>query len=352
MLLVLKFLRKHKIHIVQGIGLLGIGLLIGSFIFPHKSTSTSSTGITFASRANDSEFKFINPLLSCNTTDNKQFTEYKPLEEKINNLSKKYDTSVDKTIISAYYKDINSGRWFSTHENELYSPASLFKVPLMIAYLKLADEDKNVLSNNIFYAGSDSISSDMVTNKNEYFKSPHAVVTGTSYTIDYLIKSMIEYSDNSATYLLYSRMDKNSMADVLSDIGIKLPSGNLTGTTNFLTVKSYAYLFRLLYNGTYLSKQMSEKALKILSESDFNNGIVAGVPNDIKVSHKFGERTDFTPTGQVLGRQLHDCGIVYYPKHPYLLCVMTKGTDFSVLSSSIQGVSSIVYNNVKDEFKE
>jgi hypothetical protein len=60
---------------------------------------------------------------------------------------------------------------------------------------------------------------------------------------------------------------------------------------------------------------------------------------NIPVAHKFGERTGFA--GGV--KQLHDCGIVYYPKNPYLLCIMTRGTDFTKLESTIAAVSKMVY---------
>ena len=44
--------------------------------------------------------------------------------------------------------------------------------------------------------------------------------------------------------------------------------------------------------------------------------------------------------------QLHDCGIVYYPQHPDLLCVMTKGPDFERLDDIIRGVSQISFAEI------
>ena len=45
-------------------------------------------------------------------------------------------------------------------------------------------------------------------------------------------------------------------------------------------------------------------------------------------------------------RQLHDCGIIYYPNNTYLLCIMTRGKDFKQLESVIAGISKTVYEVV------
>jgi hypothetical protein len=105
-------------------------------------------------------------------------------------------------------------------------------------------------------------------------------------------------------------------------------------------VKDYGMFFRVLFNASYLSKDSSEKALKLLSESTFTKGLVAGIPSGVSISHKFGER--------VMGdtRQLHDCGIVYLPKQPYLLCIMTRGKDFDQLAGVISEISKKVYDDV------
>ena len=84
---------------------------------------------------------------------------------------------------------------------------------------------------------------------------------------------------------------------------------------------------------------MSEKALSILSKSNFVYGLRGDIPEKIKIAHKFGERW-FDNGSEV---QLHDCGIVYYPENPYFLCVMTKGNNESQLKSVIKNISSIVY---------
>jgi hypothetical protein len=41
--------------------------------------------------------------------------------------------------------------------------------------------------------------------------------------------------------------------------------------------------------------------------------------------------------------QLHDCGIVYKQKHPYLVCIMMRGTDLDTLAKVIAELSKIAY---------
>ena len=99
-----------------------------------------------------------------------------------------------------------------------------------------------------------------------------------------------------------------------------------------------------MYNASYLSKDLSEYALNILAHTAYNNGIVKGLPGDVPVAHKFGERTVI----QDRSRQLHDCGIVYLNHHTYLLCIMTRGTDYDQLSEIISRISNIIYEILKN----
>jgi beta-lactamase class A len=114
---------------------------------------------------------------------------------------------------------------------------------------------------------------------------------------------------------------------------------------NSMSVKDYAAFFRIIYNSSYLERNMSEKALSLLSSVDYKEGLIAGVPSNLVVSHKFGERQAIDKNGGTTN-QLHDCGIVYYPGHPYLLCVMTKGEKFEELSKIIAKISDIVYREI------
>jgi beta-lactamase class A len=128
----------------------------------------------------------------------------------------------------------------------------------------------------------------------------------------------------------------------MEEIGVSFKGAEKS--EDFISVKMYSSFFRLLYNSTYLNREMSEKGLEILSTTHFASGIPAGLPKGMMVAHKFGERG--LANSQL--KQLHDCGIVYFSKSPYLLCVMTRGDDFKKLSDIIKDVSSIVYKNVAE----
>ena len=283
-------------------------------------------------------YKYINPLLFCEISENREFNQFQPLKGKILALlSDKVNNSlVEKS--SVYYRDLNSGRWFCINENERYTPASLLKVPRMIAFFKLAESQPSILQKNIFYDGTFN------DNKYEDIKPKKEIQAGYWYTIEDLIEYMIKYSDNNATRLLSENIDPDLLKEVYTDLGLSLPPSGIG--VDFMSAKSYSYFFRVLYNSSYLSRQVSEKALSLLTLVDFDNGLMAGIPDNITLANKFGEGEFLTPEGQVISRELHECGIFYKPNHPYLLCVMTKGNNFDNLTGVIKDVSNLVYSNL------
>jgi len=219
-----------------------------------------------------------------------------------------------------------------------YIPASLLKVPLVLTYFDISENDPSVMNQTIVY-GSDVAA----RVPSQTFKPSVPLTEGTAYTIKELIEHTIINSDNIAAQLLYDHLDqlggKSALSETYRDLGIIEMGSDLD--KEVVNAKAYGSILRMLYNASYLNQEDSELFLKLLSNSDFKEGLKAGVPDNIFVAHKFGER--FTEEGE---KQLHDCGIVYFPQNPYLLCVMTKGKDFNKLVEVIKTISSEVYKEV------
>lgn len=290
-----------------------------------------------------STYQFIDPLIACNVSEKKSAIEFIPLKTKINELINNKISAKQISTVSVYF-DKRDGNWFSINPNEKFFPASLMKVPTMIAFLKLAETHPEVLSKKILFDGS------LDLNKIEYFKPTKVLEPHHYYTVDDLLFRMIAFSDNNAIPLLVENIDNKTLNEVYTDLGITIPQGENTTLEDYLTVKQYATFFRVLHNSTYLNREMSEKALTLLSQVDFPRGIAAGLPANIGFANKFGER-NFSETNdeRASQKELHDCGIVYYPNHPYLLCVMTKGTNFEYLTDTLKDISKLVYGYIDGE---
>lgn len=292
-----------------------------------------------------SEYKFIDPLIATKGfIDSPKYNEMKRgveayiAEEKKNGLA----------TASIYFRDIRQQGGFSVNPDELYTPASLYKVPIMMVYYKIAERDPSILDHKIYYSGAAD------SNRMEEIRSPKHLTPRTSYTVEQLIEYMIRYSDNNAVQLLTQHLkDTKNVSNftdfsaVFSDLGIDL--GTLNEYSDVITAQQYSLFLRALYNATYLDRTNSEHALKLLSETDFNEGIEAGVPSGVVVAEKFGETRIPDPNGNVIGKQLNNCGIIYYPEHPYLLCIMTKavGTNVPLLEKQVSTLSGLVYKNMQ-----
>jgi len=172
-------------------------------------------------------------------------------------------------------------------------------------------------------------------------------VPGKAYTVDELLYRMIAYSDNNADFLLFHRLPEDRLLAVYKDLNVDYDPGNKADN---MSVSSYASFFRVLFNASYLNNDMSEKALKILSFPEFNGGLIAAIPPDVKVASKFGERVFVKQNAEII--QLHNVGVIYYPGRPFLLGVMTRGTNFGTQADVIRDITRLVYNEVDHQIRE
>lgn len=279
--------------------------------------------------------KFTNPLLECEEPENIVGRKLRPFKHKVQELIEDKIDNKKATHISVYFRDLNNGPWFGINDDKDFSPASLLKVPIMMAYFKVAESNPQILSRQITYKGGTDY------NSLENIRPSKVTEVGKSYSVEELIYNLIIYSDNNAKDILENNLDFMLFTQPFTDLGIGIPG--IRKTEDFMDVKTYASFFRVLFNASYLGKAMSERALDYLSRVEFKDGLVAGVPKNIIVSHKFGERREHK--GKDI-KQLHDCGIIYYPNHPYLLCVMTRGDEFNILAENIKDISYLVYKEI------
>ena len=330
-------LRKTPLSVffLQGIVFIGIGWF-AAFLFSTQLSPISSSTTKIPTRLAQSDYPLINPLLLCNIENNVNSVDTN-LKQKITNLVDQRINSGAATNISVYLQEYGTGKWVGVNENDQYDPASLLKVPLMIAYYQIGEKNPSILKQEVAFNGTDQ-------NDDEYFKSPNNIKSGKFYSVEELIKSMIVNSDNTAMLLLSNYVDKSSLYDVYTDLNLPLPPTD--PTVEYISAKSYAYFFRILYNATYLSHSDSQKALDLLTEEHLPNGIYSAVSPDLKVADKFGERTVTDQNNNVIRRELHDCGIVYGTHSPYLLCIMSKGNDFDTLAKNIHDISAMVYDSI------
>lgn len=322
--------------VILAIFIAGIGFMIGYFARPENGINTLSP-----LRINDN-FKYISPLLACDTEIELQSAKTKQLESKISDYSGQAKNNGIISDASVYIRDYEGGNVVDYNPNGKYNQASLSKVVVMVKILELASKDPSYLSKTFTYNDT--------RDYNEGLEIvPSKVMTaGNQYTIEEAVKLMIEYSDNNASNYLKSILDQSTYNNIYHDLKISpATSEQIQNYLDFRTAKEYSYFFRVLYNATYLNRESSEKAIEILSNSDFNDGLEAGVPADVTVAHKFGilnHLVDNKPE-----RELHDCGIVYAKdRKPYLICVMTKSnSSLAKQESAIKDISRLAFDELR-----
>lgn len=315
--------------------IVGIAAVAGAVGYGVGTTRMVPSSVTQDSACVKS-YPLLNPYLSCEKKPSIRKTSLNTFRNKLRDRIAERIASSDASHVSVYLYDLVNGPTLGIEQNAEFQPASLLKLPILMAYYKLSEEKPDVLTQSFGYTGT-------LDTGGQIIQEEHTIKPDTLYTTEDLLHRMISYSDNRSKELLRVKLPvfaekKDYLLQTYVDLGL-LELDNTDNET--ITVKMYSSLFRLLFNASFLSTELSNKALDLLSQSEYNNGLVAGVPNGTKVAHKFGEGG----SGNTV--QLHDCGIVYFPGNPYSLCVMTRGTSYQKLEHIIADVSRLVYEEME-----
>ena len=248
---------KNVKTIVISIVFVSISIAFGFFLGTKSGKNTNAPVSQTAKSETNTVNGLVNPMLPCIEQMKLNMKELKTFRPALDAYLAKVQAQHPEIHISYYFRDLNNGLWIGVEEKELFSPASLMKIPVMIAVLKKSETEPAFMDNKIQYDTTllDKIDED----EGNGFKKNHAEW----YSIDQLISQMITYSDNKATLMLMQAVGMDEVIKVSNELNLDVRN-DLNINSNFMKVKSYAAIFRILYNGTYLSRENSEKALNYL----------------------------------------------------------------------------------------
>ena len=327
--------KKISIPYIVLIVVLSAGITFGitSFISNKKQSElenklNANNGCDYSvTRLNG--FKFVKPLMFIDEPC--EGSNLAATEQEINTIIDNYKKFNGVISASVYIRQYSNNKWTAINDEEKYEPGSLFKVPVLITYLRMNENNPGVLGKQITF------NQHFIVDKKVAFKDK-GIEFGKTYKVRELLRYMIQYSDNNATILLNNNIDSNILLKLFSDLGVEKPQ--IKASHYYFTVKEYSLFMRALYNAAYLSIDDSEFAAELLSKCEFKEGLRSGVPNNVPMAHKFGE------SGTPAEMQLHESAIVYLKGKTYLLTVMTKGKDNKTLAKLIGEISATVYKNM------
>jgi beta-lactamase class A len=254
------------------------------------------------------------------------------LRTSISNLVNDLKASGQVLSASVYIRDFKQAEWTWYNGDEHYDPGSLLKIPLLLTYLSMAEEDPSLMKRTYTCELVDA-------NVPQHTAFPEVQIQpNVAYTVEQLLEFSIAKSDNRATTLLMRHVPIPRYVKTYTDLG--LPKPDVTAKAYPMNVRDYSVFMKALFNSSFLGPMRSEYAMELMTRSTFTKGLVAGLPQGVDIAHKFGEE------GTELQRQLHEAGLVYADGNPYLITVMTRGDNPDSLASAIASISRMVYDRM------
>jgi len=180
-----------------------------------------------------------------------------------------------------YVIDLTSGYSFGIDEGKAMQAASLIKLPVMLFAGTRVDDSK--------------------------------------------IEAMGKRSDNVVFTEIRKKFGDEALQNYIGSLGM----ANTSITENETTPMEIGKVFKKIYD------DKNEKILGYLTDTIFENWIVAGVPDNIRVAHKYGREVHV----------VNDAGVVY-GKKPYIVVIMTQGVIEKEADSVFPDLAKLVYDGM------
>lgn len=230
---------------------------------------------------------------------------------------------------SIYFEYLPTGTSIGVNEKEEFYAASLFKVPVIMAYYRNLEQQKDK---------KDPILTIREQDIDKEFGNLWKKGVGHKIRTSEAIRLALQESDNTAIKLIVPKITEDDFRHVYESLDIDLVSD---GNGAKLTTKGYASILKALFFSSVLPADYSQKILESLSKTIFVDKLPAGVPQNIMVAHKIGVFNKNTSQDEAY----MDCGIVYVPNRRYVLCMLSI-SDEQTARERMVSISRKIYDYV------
>ncbi len=243
----------------------------------------------------------------------------------LRNALREYAMGFDGAL-GIYFEYLPSGTSIGINEKKDFIAASLIKVPVVMAFFRQQE-----------VTGLDQMGSVVrleASDMDKGFGKLWERGVGTEVSYDDLIRLTLVDSDNTAVLAISRNVHEQYFEEVYQGLDVDFIKQN---DRLIVSPKEYASILKSLYLSAVISKASSQKILTYLTEHSSYDKLVDGVPQGVPVANKFGMYQE--------GAVHQDCGIVYVPKRPYILCIMSESSEQEA-RERIRMVSQKVYQFV------
>lgn len=235
--------------------------------------------------------------------------------------------------VGVYFEYLPSGTSIGVNDREEVKLVSLSKVPLAMSIYKKIEQGQMLLTDSLVIKKEQ-----LDQNFGDLWKRGE----GAKLSVENLLKLALAESDNTAYNVLFDTLTYQEIGEVYEGLDISLNQEEKGGEIYpLVSPKNYSSIFRSLYLSSFLSEENSNQILDILTKTPFSDKIDAGLPDNIQVAHKIG----VFETSDISQDLFTDCGIVYVPKRPYILCIFVKDTN-ELAQKHMLNISKMVYGYI------
>jgi len=223
-----------------------------------------------------------------------------------------------------YYINLTTGEEFGINQEDTYTAASTFKIPLnlyLYKRIKSGSVDPQYL---------------LTYEERDYEEGTGEIRYGNfgkKYSIRELSRLSIEESDNVAANMLLRYLGRENVKDFMRLCGGKV----IDNDENVSSPKDMGLYMKQVYDFYKNDDVFGKELMDYFLNTEFSDRIPALLPKEVKVAHKVGNQIG----------TINDVGVIFADT-PYVLSILSKDANEDEAYDAIAEISKKVYEYVNN----
>ena len=243
------------------------------------------------------------------------------LRDKLGEVARSYPGRYGVVVL-----DPDSRRGVSLGGEEVFTAASIGKLPALIALYRAADQGELRLDDEITILPEDI--------QNYGTGELRSRAPGTRITLRECAYYLMNKSDNTAWVMLDRYLGKETIQAELASIGTVATDYQEVSTTP----EDVLLMLEKISDPSFTGEGLSKEMLATMTDTAFEDRIPASLPPETRVAHKIGSYED----------NFGDAGVVFYKdrtgaERRYFIVVLASGTAEGSARAAMQEMSLVAY---------